>query len=160
MMEPTTLGKLLAEVPVTCEPGVLSLEIPASWIVPGENRLSYTTIIRLIECCREYHWRNDVTSGRGALDSIVLRCEASFRRVIPSGARVRIAYRVRRVMHKAYELVFSVGSMSASSTGHAHVCLTIGFFDPGKQCLICPPPAVKAILLGMLAPGREYDGTK
>ncbi|HKT40506.1 MAG TPA: hypothetical protein VJR48_19190, partial [Ktedonobacterales bacterium] len=72
MMQPTTLEGLLAEGGVRCFAGGLEVEVQRAWIVAGEDRLAYTAIVRLVECCREWHWQSDILphAGGALLDSI------------------------------------------------------------------------------------------
>src|SRR5262249_47190282 len=128
MMDPTTLEGLLAHAEARTTPHGLSVVIPPAWVVATESRLSYATLIRLAECCREHHWRRDIVPRAPHLDSIVVRCEAEFRSPVVVGAHLMIDYQVVRVGARSYDCSFAFRSAS-SSEPHGRVRITSVFYD-------------------------------
>ena len=62
-MEPTVLENFIQNENVELLPDGIRVIVNPAWIVAGEDRLSYTTMIRLVEYCREHHWKTDVLSS-------------------------------------------------------------------------------------------------
>ena len=142
-MEITSLSRLIKEGGVTCNPEGLIVTIHPSWVVEGEDRLSYTTLIRLIECCREHHWQIDVLprAGGTSVDSICKSLTAKFTNAIPVGSVLSITYRVTGVRQKGYSLRFEV-----RDTKDQKVCaefdLVSVFYDPVARKPTAPPASV------------------
>ena len=110
-MDLTTLSRLSSEVRWThCRQG-MRVPLKRSWVVPGEERLSYTTIVRLVECCREMHWDQDVALGGDGLDttfdSISRALECDFRRPVLLGKPLVIHYHVGEIGRTSYTLILS-----------------------------------------------------
>src|SRR5438067_7182998 len=105
-MDPTSLSSLLDETGVTFTSNGLIVVIQHSWILAGENRLSYTTLLRLIECCREHHWNTDIMpeAKDRSIDSITRSISGSFIRPIIVGDTISITYRVVEIRRRAYIL--------------------------------------------------------
>jgi len=139
-MEPTSLAKLMKEEGVSYLPNGLSVRIHHSWIVEGEDRLSYTTLIRLIECCREHHWQTDILPRiQGVpLDSICKSIKANLMKPIIVGSVISIIYRVSEVRQKGYLLKFSVWN-SIDQTLCAEFDLVSVFYDPRARRSVSPP---------------------
>lgn len=149
-METTSLVNLLKEEGVTQTPNGLILTIHPSWIVEGEDRLSYTTLIRLIECCREYHWQNDITSkcGETLVDSTCKTLTANFIKAIPVESRISINYYVIEVRRKGYLLKFTVTN-AEDQTLYAELEIVSIFYDPVKRTSIVPPYTLFEYLSGL-----------
>lgn len=142
-MEITSLGNLMREGGVTCNPDGLTVTIHSSWVVPGEDRLSYATLVRLIECCREHHWKMDVLpkAKDTQVDSICKSIEAKFLSAIPIGSLISITYRVTGVRQKGYSLRFEVRD-TKSQTLRAEVNLVSVFYDSVASKPVAPPDTV------------------
>ena len=139
-MDTTSLSNLIEEGGVVCNPEGLTVAIKPSWIVDGESRVSYTTLVRLVECCREHHWNTDILSRtQGApLDSITKSITGEFMHPIPSGSTISITYQVTEVREKGYSLKFTIRNLSERtlSTQMNLVCV---FYDPVNNKVIAPP---------------------
>lgn len=82
--------------------------IPSSWVIEGEDRVSYTTIIRLIECCREYHWIKDVRVRNRNLDSICGTVNTKFIKTIRVNSTIDIKYLIKNASTKKYTIEFII----------------------------------------------------
>ena len=148
-MEITTLSKLQEETEIIFTHDGMLVFIPSCWIVEGEDRLSYTTLVRLIECCREYHWQKDVIPGcSGALvDSISKSLVANFIKPILAGSQIKITYSVLSVGDKSYRIGFQL--QSSNDCLHAKFELIQIFYDPMEHKSIEPPIGVRERLLAI-----------
>jgi acyl-CoA thioesterase FadM len=146
-MRPVALAELAARADVTELQRGLELTVDPGWVVAGEDRVSYTTLLRLVECCRERHWSQDVAPADtgGSLDSITRSVEAEFMRPLPAASRARITYRVTRCGRTSYALAFEVAEAS-SREPCAEVRLVCVFYDAAKRAAVMPPPEVSARL--------------
>mgnify|MGYP001574893049 CR=1 FL=1 len=134
----------------------LEITVPGSWIIEGEDRLSYTTILRIVECCREHHWRRDVTAICDTpLDSILVTCEAVFHQPILAGSRVAVKYRVAAVGTKSYDLQFFVSS-PGSAEDWATVRMRCVFLDPAARYSCIPPQTVANHLRAAIPRGKDH----
>lgn len=152
MMQPTTLSGLLAEGGVRRFVGGLDVIVQRAWIVAGEDRLAYTAIVRLVECCREWHWASDILShAEGApLDSITKSITCEFTRPIAVGSLLRITHRVIDVRPRSYQLRFQL-SLPYQEQPCATVEMVSVFYDPAHEAVAEPPPDVVAYLRTCLA---------
>lgn len=139
-METTTLALLLREEGIMLLPCGIALTVLPSWIVPGEDRLSYTTLIRLIECCREHHWLEDIqTAFAGVkLDSICKSFTLICHKPINVGARLRLIYEIDEVRTRSYSLKFTVRDENASIVYSEAKTVSV-FFDPITSKSLEPP---------------------
>lgn len=122
----------------------LILTIPKSWIIEGEDRLSYTTLVRLIECCREHHWQTDITQNiknNMSLDSICKSLLGEFIKPIMVGSVISISSRVTDIRRKGYSLRFEVRDAN-TQTLYAKFDMVSIFFDPIAHKAIAPPACV------------------
>ncbi len=152
-MEPTTLEYLLSEEGITLFPGGLSAQIHPHWIVNGEDRLSYTTLVQLIECCREHHWATDIlfiTKGH-LVDSITKSLVGEFVKLIPIGSVISITYVISNVRRRGYMLTFDVRDFVTQSLCAKFDLISV-FYDPIKNEASAPPIAVYEYLLSKCSP--------
>lgn len=158
-MEPTSLAVLLKEEGVTCAPDGLLLDIQPSWIIEGEDRLSYATLVRLIECCREHHWNLDVLSkGLGStVDSITRSIAGEFLHPILIGSAVSITYQVTGVRRRGYSLKFEVRDVQTGivSATFEMVCV---FYDPVARRVAEPPSEIVALLTELCSAPSTVEG--
>ncbi len=142
-MTPTTLKALIQEKDVILMPQGISITIQQSWIVKGEDRLSYTTLIRLVECCREHHWRSDIESilNNKSLDSICKSLSVNFIKPIKVGSKIIISYVVQEIRRTGYSLKFMVHN-AQDKTLCAEVDLLSVFYNPKTSSAVIPPPIV------------------
>lgn len=152
MMEPTTLEGLLATPGIELISAGFRLVVPDSWIVSGENRLSYASAIRLAECCREYHWKRDLEKLAPNLDSIVVRCDAKFTNPVILGSHIELLDAVTRVGKRSYECVVTIRPAGGRVfPQYARVELTNVFYDPVSRRSVDPPSNIVDVLRSLLA---------
>lgn len=158
MMQPTTLDGLLAEGGVRCFAGGLEVEVRRAWIVAGEDRLAYTAIVRLVECCREWHWQSDILphAGGAPLDSITKSFTGEFTHPIALGSLLRITHQVIDARPRSYRLRFELTTLQPEQ-----LCATLEmvsvFYDPAREAVAEPPPAVAAYLRSLISPPQPAD---
>jgi acyl-CoA thioesterase FadM len=145
-MGPTSLKALLNEEGVVCQQGCIIVRVHAGWVLEGEHRLSYTTIIRLIECCREHHWNTDIAPiSDASLDSITRSIHGDFISPISIKSIVSINYRIAEVRNKSYSLKFEIHDTSNQQV-HAIIELVSVFYDSVLQQAVIPPiPVINAL---------------
>lgn len=146
-MDVTNLNRLIAEGDVARHPNGLTVKVRDSWVIPGEKRLSYTTLIRLVECCREYHWEKDILPlmKETRLDSITKSITAEFLTPIPVRSVISIVYLLTDIRSKGYALEFQVMDATDRSL-RARVSMVSVFYDPDTGTPIVPPEAVSDFL--------------
>ena len=129
----------------------LEIEILPTWIVDGEDRASYTTLIRLVECCREFHWRSDISPLQTAdpLDCTCVQMCARFKSPVSVYEHVAIVYTVTSVGRRSYDLRFQIMN-AEDQLEHATVDQTLVFLDPITHQATQPPEDVRAQLLAAL----------
>lgn len=156
MMQPTTLAGLLAEGGVRRFAGGLEVEVRRAWIIAGEDRLAYTAIVRLVECCREWHWESDILphAGGAPLDSITKSLQAEFVRPIALGSLLRITHQVIAVRPRSYQLRFQLAAGDPEQ-----LCATLEmvsvFYDPDRAAVAEPPPGVVDYLRACVASAQS-----
>jgi acyl-CoA thioesterase FadM len=121
----------------------MEVVIQPSWVVTNENRLSYTTMTRLVECCREYHWHLDIAPiiEGDHLDSICKSLKADFLSPINVWDTIIIRYSVLNVRRKGYELHFEISDKETGTLRSAFSLVSV-FFDPQSNQAVAPPEAV------------------
>lgn len=139
-MEPTTLEILADSNKISFFPTSMLVTCSPKWVVSGENRISYTTIIRLVECCREYHWKKDILvfSEQQNLDSITASIQGEFIHPIPVGCDILIGYRITDFSKRKYKLCVELSDSSGEKV-FARIFLILVFYDPDKGQSISPP---------------------
>lgn len=160
MMQPTTLEGLLAEGGVRCFASGLEVEVRRAWIVAGEDRLAYTAIVRLVECCREWHWQSDILphAGGAPLDSITKSFTAEFTHPIAVGSLLRITHRVIDARPRSYRLRFELTTLQPEQPCATLEMVSV-FYDPAREAVAEPPAEVVAYLRSHLAPTQPTDDT-
>jgi acyl-CoA thioesterase FadM len=156
-MEPITLDQLARSGCVIYNEDGITVAVPSSWIVAGEDRLSYTTMVRLVECCREYHWEKDVIAkavGVGSLDSICKSLACEFFKPVLVNSVVSISYRVTGVRQKGYSLRFGI-----RDTGDRSLCaafdIILVFYDSATHKAVAPPSLVLDYLRTAVSKGSD-----
>jgi radical SAM enzyme (TIGR01210 family) len=142
-MEPASFDRLMQTGYVVRDINGLILTIPKSWIMKGENRVSYATLVHLIECCREYHWNIDITQNIKdiSLDSICKSFRGEFIKPIMVGSVISISYMINDIRRKGYSLRFEVRDTN-TQTLYAQFDMVSIFFDPVANKAIVPPSCV------------------
>lgn len=143
-MDITTIDLLEQETAVLKKTYGISVKISNDWIVPDEDRLSYTTFIRLVECCREYHWRKDVLSILQQIDSINVHVTADFFRPIYIGKMLEIQYIITKIGNKSYTIRFNA---YVEKELCAVVEMVSVFYDANKRVAIPIPEIVRTQLI-------------
>lgn len=148
-MEPISFDRLIKTSCVKCNQDGLTVNVPPSWIVDGEDRLSYSSLVRLIECCREYHWQKDILSKINKndihLDSICKSLSGDFINPIFVGSKVFISYSINEVRRKGYSLKFEVRNATNSILSAEFILVSI-FYNPINHESIQPPDSVSDYL--------------
>ncbi len=153
-MRPTQLRALLDEGSLWRDGGGLAGVARQAWIVEGEDRLSYTTIVRLVECCREHHWEVDIAPHVAAaaeaaeatsLDSITKSLSCEFLHPVAVNSDFSITYRITEVRTHSYRLTFELRDWAPDRVC-ARIDMVCVFYDPVQQHAILAPPAVAAAL--------------
>ncbi len=142
-MDIISFDKLVNEGGVTLVDNNLVIEVKSSWVIDGENRLSYTTLTRLVECCREYHWNLDVLSQveKASIDSTVISLNAKFFCPIIITSVISIKYKIIDVRHKSYSLVFEVSDKNDGKKCSEFEIVSV-FIDPLSHKAKTPPASV------------------
>jgi acyl-CoA thioesterase FadM len=130
-MDITTITALKLETKVIEKKDGISVFIPSYWVVSGEDRVSYTTIIRLVECCREYHWEKDVICHNSILDSICGSLSSRFIKAIEVNSTIHIKYSIKDVKKNRYLLEFIITNENNDIC--CSIEITSFFYDPLKH---------------------------
>jgi acyl-CoA thioesterase FadM len=170
MMQPTTLAGLLAEGDVRQFASGLEVVVRRAWILADEDRLAYTAIVRLVECCREWHWQADILphAAGAPLDSITKSLTAVFSHPMMLGSMLRITHQVVAVRPRSYQLRFTLATHDPDQPGQpaqraqlVQDCATLDmvsvFYDPDRAVAAEPPPGVLAYLHSCVAE-TQSDG--
>jgi acyl-CoA thioesterase FadM len=146
-MEITSLRDLVSSGTVEVTADGIIVKVTSDMVIAGEDRLSYTTILRLVECCREFHWEKDVLPSfdSGSTDSICRSVSARFRRPALVGMSIQISYHVTHVDEREYGLTFSLNNI-ADCQLCADVKLDNVFFDASSHRATSPPSSVRKAL--------------
>lgn len=130
-MDTTTFFSLKSQTNVYEKENGIDVFIPSRWVVDGENRVSYTTIIRLVECCREFHWKKDIECINDQIDSICGTINCKFLKPIESNAVIKIRYYLIDISEKKYILEFKV--IDSMKNVCCIIRMTLFFFDAIEQ---------------------------
>lgn len=146
-MDVTSFKKLAKQEKVILHSNGIAVTVRRKWIIEGEDRLSYTILIRLIECCREYHWQKDVlplTSDK-SVDSICKILTCNFVNPISAGSPVFVRYRIVGVRRRSYTIRFEVYDTSNNMLC-ANCDMVSVFYDPQlKKSAFPPDPIIRAL---------------
>lgn len=138
-LKPIVLSDLLKEHNVSIYSDGIKFTANLNWVVDGEDRLSYTTLTRLVECCREYHWNKDVeTINKSAdLDSITKSVSANYFHPVYLNVPILISYQVIEVRSKGYCVKFIIANEDGSII-YAEYSLILIFFSNLSNKAIAP----------------------
>jgi acyl-CoA thioesterase FadM len=143
-MDTTSLDNLLRESPsVSCLDDGLRLKAESQWIVDNETKLSYTTIIRLVECCREHHWQKDIRPllQNSQIDSTCRFIKSEFFHPIEVNQVFDIIYTVKAIRNHSYCLQFTI-SNTCRTVIYAEVELVMVFLNIWDNKPVAPPEKV------------------
>ena len=149
-LKPITFDQFMAEDGIECQPGVIVLSVSPSWVVNGEDRLSYTTIIRIIECCREYHWNTEIKKVDPKIDSICKSVTARFSKPILIGTTIRVVWQVTDLRQKSYTLRFTITDRGGEKS-FAECDLVSVFYDPNSHSSLIPSEKLMSVLSNLAA---------
>lgn len=139
-MRPTTLQKLLRARSISTLQYGIAIQTKPTWVVSGETRLSYTTLTRLVECCREYHWQTDIAPylSSTTLDATCKSVSAEFLQPVPVSTTIVIDYEVKQVRNKGYELQFKILSVDQQTIYAIFDIVSIFYNTETNQVAILP----------------------
>ena len=104
----------------------LTFEIKKDWIIKGENRLSYVSVMKLVEYCREYHWEKDFLSIDNSLDSITTEIHTYFNKPLLCGKTATILYKISFINTYSYVIDFQIYSSDIEASEIKMKCV---FYD-------------------------------
>lgn len=139
---PTSLAAAIDSGYACVEGRAVYFDIAQSWCAPGEDRIGYTTITRLVECVRELHWEQQIRQlAPAGVDSMTRSLLADFTRPVRAGLPIRGTYDLLRVGNTSYDLRVILSSVASSSVAATFTLISI-FCEPetGK-----PVPAPKGL---------------
>jgi acyl-CoA thioesterase FadM len=138
----TSLEGLAREGAARVEGDQVVFEVAPGWAAPGERRIGYAAIMRLVECVREFHWDRDVLPAAGGqpVDSITRSVLAEFLAPVRVCERVFGSYRVGWCRQRSYGLEVSLSAPGV--TALARVDLVNVFYDPAGERAAIPPAAL------------------
>ncbi len=117
LLRAATLSEYVAAKLVRVTERGIEFTVRRGWPLPGENRLGYSQLVRLIEVTREFHWnglRREPGSRR--LDSVVRWIGVCFDAPVVVGRRYRLALKVARVGNTSYDLEVRCEDVSHTTT--------------------------------------------
>jgi acyl-CoA thioesterase FadM len=128
----------------------LLVRIPTDWPADGEKRIGYVSILRLVECARELHWRRDVAPHADAdrLDSITKSVTADFARPIIADAQVACEYAVTWFRPRSYGLRVQI--VDEHHGALAQVNLASVWVDPGSLRPVTPDQCVTEAMSSLM----------
>jgi acyl-CoA thioesterase FadM len=128
-------------------------EVDPRWCVAGEGRLGFAGIVRLVECVRELHWRQDIAKDFPLIDSITQSLTVEFRRPVAAAATIRGDYRIKDVRSRSYSLLIALRNCVGFE--ELAVCrLASVFYDSGAQSTVRPPRELADELAALQATER------
>jgi acyl-CoA thioesterase FadM len=129
-------------------PNGFDIVVRRDWIIPTEDRLSYASITRIVEWCREYHWIKDVAFLGEMLDSTVVSMVARFNKIIFTGSNLRIEYVIGGVRSRSYTITVSIFLLSSIGMKlSSEFDLQCVFVNPITKSPMCIPKAIYRVLL-------------
>jgi acyl-CoA thioesterase FadM len=118
--------------------GEVAFSIDPHWCAPGEDRLGYCGVVRLMECVRELHWRHDVSPRFPHLDTISRSLAVEFTKPLIAGSEVKGSYVVVDIGSRSYTLEMHLRDAAAMEL--ARGTLVSVFYDGDRHRTVSPPP--------------------
>jgi acyl-CoA thioesterase FadM len=145
-MPPVTLDDLEREGLARAEDDRVAFKVMQDWAAPGEQRIGYAGILRLVECVREFHWARDVlpAAGRRQIDSVARSLTADFLTPVAVGDHLVGRYRITWCRRRSYGL--EVLLATTDGVDLVLVSLASVFYDPVGRSSVTPPAPVLAAL--------------
>lgn len=146
-MRPVSVEGFISQGWATANGAYITFHPQPDWAAPGENRIGYPGLLRMVEFVRMWHWDRDIAPAAGAmsLDSITWSVTASFQQPTHVPADVTASYTVTQVRDHAYELEVT---LVQDGITRATIRLVNVFWDATSSKVV-PPDAVRAVLLRM-----------
>ena len=122
------------------------VKIEKPMIISGESRLSYVTIMRIIENCREIHWEYDIiknNTDKIQIDSICKNIYVDYFKPITIDTVILVTYKILNVKESSYELLFQITDENHCFCSAKMVCVLI---DSINGQVISFPNSIKTIL--------------
>lgn len=156
-MKPITFTELYQKYSIQLTSNGIVLQVDSDWVVDNEERLSYTTMTRLVECCREYHWQLDILPHviENSIDSITKSLTAEFYNPIYINTPMKISYYVTEVRRKGYSLTFNLGHANQQSINARFTMVNV-FYDSQASLAIAVPEAILAYLKAQVSIPPPY----
>jgi len=123
----------------------VTFTVESRWCAPGENRLGYPGIVRLMECVRELHWRLDVTSRYPEMDTITKSLDVEFSQPVVAGSEVTGEYAFGEAEGRSYVLDIMLRD-SATAEQLARGRMVSVFYDEALGQTVEPPARLIAAL--------------
>jgi len=142
-MGPTLLAELEGDGLARVAGDRVVFAIDRGWTAPGEQRIGYPGILRLVECVRELHWARDVVppaAGR-PIDSITRSLTADFLAPLEGGDELTGRYRIEWCRERSYALEVLLSS-TTSAVDLVRASLVSVFYDPVGRTSTSPPTPV------------------
>ena len=110
-MTPRTIDEL-ARAGAALGDHTVEAVIQPEWTVGDEPQLSYTSMVCLAECLREFHWQRDLDAliGTAELDATARSMSAEFFRPVLVGSRVVLSYAIADVEPSSYRFACRITS--------------------------------------------------
>ncbi|MDK2980884.1 MAG: hypothetical protein PWQ55_1231 [Chloroflexota bacterium] len=110
MMIPVSLSRLKKDNKIKFTSTGMVFRSKKKWVIKDETRLSYTTLTKLIECCREYHWEKDIQSSfkNHNIDTTCKSFSAQFYKPVSYHSLLSIDYSIVNINKKDYEIKFVI----------------------------------------------------
>ncbi|MGN6258130.1 MAG: acyl-CoA thioesterase [Solirubrobacterales bacterium] len=144
-MYPVFLQDLESAAAAKVEGRRVRFGVEPRWCAPGESRLGYPGILRLMECVRELHWRLDVIPRCPEMDTITKTLEAEFLQPVEAGSEVTGEYALTEVRGRSYVLEIVLRD-SVTAEPLARGRMVSVFYDEGRRQAVEPPTALVAAL--------------
>lgn len=107
----------------------LEVRVQRDWATAGEARLGWTQIVRIVECVRDFHWRQYGAAARlEGLDATVTRLEARFRGPMVVGETYGLSWKVSQRDVRGYILAVEI-YLAESLQQIAHMDMRLRFVD-------------------------------
>lgn len=142
-MDTTTLQNLISNSNVFLDVDGIEITAEKSWVVDNEYYLSYTTLIRLIECCREHHWNKDIKPKlrEKDIDTTCRSINIKFSKSIRLSKRFKIKYKISKVTKYTYDAVFTI--IDKNYIIYSVAFLKMIFICTNKRTLVQMPADIK-----------------
>lgn len=156
IFEPTLLASAEEAGIVARTPAGLAFRIAESWCAPGEQRIGYATVVRLVELVREFHWNRDIHTVDEEIDSITASLSAKFSRPITTGMNALGCYRVSWIGAHSYGLRVEINETDVGEK-LASAELACVFWDPISSSVANPSPVIMEHLRSLVGEAGSVE---